>query len=128
MGVAAESAESVASSRRAEAWSPPSAKACAASSRYRVRSAPPLRSASASSAAPRASRTSLPAYSVTLTSGRGHVDALATAIAAVGKVVRMAIDETAGLGDADTADLLTGVSRELDKQLWFLEAHLQSPE
>lgn len=27
---------------------------------------------------------------------------------------------------ADTADLFTGVSREIDKQLWFVEAHLQA--
>jgi len=40
--------------------------------------------------------------------------------------VRQAIDESAGFGDADTADLFTEVSRETDKQLWFLEAHLQS--
>ena len=30
-----------------------------------------------------------------------------------------------GHGDADTADLFTEVSRELDKHLWFLESHLQ---
>jgi starvation-inducible DNA-binding protein len=71
-------------------------------------------------------RTSLAAYSLTLSEGRGHVDALATAIAAVGKVARQAIDESAALGDADTADLFTGLSRDLDKQLWFLEAHLQA--
>ena len=29
------------------------------------------------------------------------------------------------LADKDTADLFTGVSRDLDKSLWFLEAHLQ---
>jgi starvation-inducible DNA-binding protein len=29
------------------------------------------------------------------------------------------------LGDADTADLFTGISRETDEQLWFLEAHLR---
>jgi starvation-inducible DNA-binding protein len=29
------------------------------------------------------------------------------------------------LGDADTADLFTQISREVDKYLWFLEAHLQ---
>ena len=27
---------------------------------------------------------------------------------------------------ADTADLVTGIARDLDKQLWFLEAHLHA--
>ena len=39
--------------------------------------------------------------------------------------MRGAIDATAELGDADTADLFTQLSREIDKYLWFLEAHLQ---
>jgi starvation-inducible DNA-binding protein len=30
------------------------------------------------------------------------------------------------LGDADTADLYTGVSRDADKYRWFLEAYLHS--
>ena len=38
---------------------------------------------------------------------------------------RQVIDEAAKLGDADTADLFTGHSSELDKSLCFLEAHLQ---
>jgi starvation-inducible DNA-binding protein len=46
-------------------------------------------------------------------------------VAAFGKAVRSAIDDTDELGDKDTADLFTGISRELDKYLWFLEAHLQ---
>ena len=33
------------------------------------------------------------------------------------------IDKTDELGDKDSADLLTGISRTLDLQLWFLEAH-----
>ena len=54
-----------------------------------------------------------------------HVDALADRYATVGASVRSAIETAADAGDADTADLFTQVSRELDQDLWFLEAHLQ---
>ena len=38
-----------------------------------------------------------------------------------------ALDETgAALGDAATADLFTEITREIDKQLWFVEAHLEA--
>ena len=53
------------------------------------------------------------------------VEAFSTALAAVGKAVRAAIDKATELGDADTSDLFTGISRGLDKSLWFVEAHLQ---
>jgi starvation-inducible DNA-binding protein len=46
-------------------------------------------------------------------------------LAAFGKSVRSAIDDTDEFGDKDTADLFTGISRQVDKYLWFLEAHLQ---
>lgn len=36
------------------------------------------------------------------------------------------IDGAARLGEADTADLFTGVSRGIDKMLWKAEAHLQA--
>jgi len=51
-----------------------------------------------------------------------YVTALTSRFALVANSVREAIDAAAGLGDADTADLFTGVSRDLDKALWFLEA------
>ena len=35
------------------------------------------------------------------------------------------LQQAADLGEADTADLFTGISREADKLLWFVEAHLQ---
>jgi starvation-inducible DNA-binding protein len=56
----------------------------------------------------------------------GDQDAFAAALTERFKVaansIREAIDSAAQLGDAGTADLLTAVSRELDKALWFLEA------
>jgi len=71
-------------------------------------------------------RSRLSPYPTDLVKGRDHVAKLADALAAVGKNVRAAIDESDKLGDKDTADLFTQVSRELDKQLWFVEAHLQA--
>jgi starvation-inducible DNA-binding protein len=57
--------------------------------------------------------------------GLAHVEAVACALADFGRKVRRAIDDSAKLQDAGTADLFTGVSRDVDKYLWFLEAHLQ---
>ena len=71
-----------------------------------------------------AKRSSLPEYPLTATDGRSHVEALSTALAAFGKSARKAIDESNELGDLDTADLFTEVSRGIDKWLWFVEAHL----
>jgi starvation-inducible DNA-binding protein len=73
-----------------------------------------------------AANSSLAEYPLEITDGGDHVDALSTALADFGKKVRADIDATAELGDADTADLLTGVSRSADKLLWFVEAHQQA--
>jgi starvation-inducible DNA-binding protein len=40
--------------------------------------------------------------------------------------VRDAIDAAEDADDKGTADLFTDMVRDLDKYLWFLEAHLQS--
>ncbi len=69
--------------------------------------------------------TPLPTYSTEIRSGKEHVDAYASALAAFGKKVRAAIDASDKAGDADTADLFTGISRGVDKMLWFVEAHNQ---
>jgi starvation-inducible DNA-binding protein len=54
-----------------------------------------------------------------------HLTALIERYALVANAVREGIDQTAEAGDADTADILTQISRDLDKALWFLEAHVQ---
>jgi starvation-inducible DNA-binding protein len=67
----------------------------------------------------------IPEYPHEATSGLQHVTALSERFAILAKSTRAAIDTTVTLGDAGTADLLTGFSRDLDKNLWFLESHLQ---
>jgi len=65
-------------------------------------------------------------YPTEIATGPEHVDALSSALATYGKLARAAIDEASKLGDADTADIFTEISRGVDKWLWFVEAHLQS--
>lgn len=69
---------------------------------------------------------SLPRYPSDIVSEREHVDALSTALAVFGKSAREAIEEAERFEDADTADVFTEISRETDKQLWLVEAHLYS--
>lgn len=69
-------------------------------------------------------KTRLEPYPAGLRDGMDHVKALTSRYAALAKEVRAGIDATDEAGDADTADLLTGLSRTLDKALWMLEAHL----
>jgi starvation-inducible DNA-binding protein len=72
-----------------------------------------------------AKRSSLSEYPANAVDGRSHVEALSSVLAAFGKAARKAINDADGLGDLDTADLFTEISRGLDKWLWFVEAHLQ---
>jgi starvation-inducible DNA-binding protein len=73
-----------------------------------------------------AERSSLSEYPHEISDGAAHVDALSTAMADFGRKVRANIDATEDLGDKDTADIYTGISRAVDKLLWFVEAHNQA--
>jgi starvation-inducible DNA-binding protein len=64
-------------------------------------------------------------YDLDAVDGMEHVRALAAQLAKLAASIRSAIRESAELGDPTTADLFTEISRSLDKDLWFLEAHLQ---
>ena len=73
-----------------------------------------------------AENSSLSEYPHEISDGTAHVDALSSAMADFGKKVRANIDTTDDLEDKDTADLYTGISRSVDKLLWFVEAHNQA--
>jgi len=70
-------------------------------------------------------RSALVDYPLTLQTGDEHVAALSDALATFGRLTRIGIEEMSTLEDADSADVLTEVSRGLDKWLWFVEAHQQ---
>jgi starvation-inducible DNA-binding protein len=71
-------------------------------------------------------RTTLPAYPLDVVLDLDHVERLSGSLAAFGKSARAAIDQSNEVGDADTADLFTEISRAADKTLWFVEAHIQA--
>jgi len=73
-----------------------------------------------------AKRSTLPEYPVKAGSGRQHVDALSSVLAAFGKLARGAIEESQRVNDQDTNDIFIEISRGVDKWLWMVEAHLQS--
>jgi starvation-inducible DNA-binding protein len=70
-------------------------------------------------------RLSLVDYPLTIAAGNEHATALADALATFGRAARIGIEEMNDLQDADSADILTEISRGIDQWLWFVEAHLQ---
>lgn len=73
-----------------------------------------------------AARSSLKAYPENIFSGPEHLAALADALAAAAKACRASSEIADDVDDEVTADLFIGITAELDKDLWFIEAHLQS--
>ncbi|MCC6313546.1 MAG: DNA starvation/stationary phase protection protein Dps [Thermomicrobiales bacterium] len=67
----------------------------------------------------------LPELPDDINEGMAYVSALVERYGAYAASSRAAIAQSDRVGDLDTADLFTEVSRQTDKDLWFLEAHLQ---
>lgn len=72
--------------------------------------------------------TSLKAWPEKAVSGRQHVEALADTLAQFAKLTRAAIEVAEDLDDEVTADLFNEITAAADKDLWFVEAHLQADE
>lgn len=52
------------------------------------------------------------------------LEGLADRFAKIGALIRKEIEHSDELGDPNTADILTGIGNDLDKNLWFIESHL----
>lgn len=75
-----------------------------------------------------AERSNLVDYPIGLRTGEEHLAALSDALSQFGRGARMGIEEMNELNDADSADILTEISRGTDQWLWFVEAHLQGDQ
>lgn len=71
-----------------------------------------------------AERSFLVPYPLGIADEQQHIFAVSGALAAFGQSIREAIDQSSGIGDANTADLFTEISRGIDQQLWFVESHV----
>ena len=69
--------------------------------------------------------TSLAPYPTDIRKVPDHLQALGERYAKTAKAAREGIDKADEAGDADSADILTGYSRDLDKFLWFIKSHLE---
>lgn len=69
--------------------------------------------------------TELNAYPLTIFTAKDHLVHLAHNFAILSELSRANISRTGELEDIATADVYTDLTRMLDKNLWFIEAHLQ---
>jgi len=72
-----------------------------------------------------AKTSTLKPYPTDLTKSADHIREICARMREHGANLRAAIDATDEAGDANTADLFTAASRTADKDLWFLESHLE---
>ncbi len=73
-----------------------------------------------------ANRTQLPGYPLTAKTGPEHVAALSTTLSHFADLLQKTISIADGLQDPVTSDIFVQVNRDVDKYLWFVEAHNQS--
>ena len=72
-----------------------------------------------------AEATTLDPYPTDLTKAEDHIKEVCARMRAYGEKVREAIDTVGDAGDEGTADAFTAASRTADKDLWFMESHLE---
>jgi starvation-inducible DNA-binding protein len=70
-----------------------------------------------------AEKTTLEPYPVEESDLKAHVEALKQRFMHVGQKLREGMEAAGDAGDEDTADLLTEVSRAVDKDAWFIGAN-----
>jgi starvation-inducible DNA-binding protein len=73
-----------------------------------------------------AAKSSIPEYPVEAVRGSDHILALSQRLAQAANAMRQNIDDCINLGDQASGDIFIELVRQADKDLWFLQAHLQA--
>lgn len=73
-----------------------------------------------------AATTELTAYPTNIFTAEHHIQQISEHIANISSEARRLINHTGDAGDMATADIYTDLTKLLDKNLWFLQAHLPS--
>ena len=73
-----------------------------------------------------AANSNQPEYPTDAVAGHEHLEAVVDRVAAYSRSTRDAIEQSESLGDPTTADMFTEISRGVDKELYFLQSHLQA--
>jgi len=73
-----------------------------------------------------AQRSSLSEYPVSISNGKEHVEALSSALAQFGKLIRDTSKKIEENGDGGSVDVLNEIADDVDKWIWFVEAHNQT--
>jgi starvation-inducible DNA-binding protein len=73
-----------------------------------------------------AANSSIEEYEIDTVKGMDHVRVLSDRLGRLANAYRDAIDNTDELGDKGTADVFTELVRQADKDLYFLESHIQA--
>jgi starvation-inducible DNA-binding protein len=71
-------------------------------------------------------KSSIPEANIAAADGPEMVKFLVHNVGQFTNALRAAIDEAEDLDDAATVDLFTTMTRDMDKDLWFIEAHTQA--
>ena len=66
----------------------------------------------------------IPYYNPNLTALTDHLVAIAQGLSALSAIYYKGIEVSGTAGDPVTSDLFTGLAAGIDKQLWFIDAHL----
>lgn len=73
-----------------------------------------------------AGQSQLEEYPCDIVTCEDHVREVSGRLSEFGRLMRKSIEDAQGAGDQDTTDICIEISRDIDKWLWFVEAHKQA--